>query len=263
MPSYYSIVQYIADAAKDERVNIGVVTFGDGHVRPLFIENWSRVKQFTGANVIALKDVARDARHWDEQFVRNLAANPWGSIHLTEPSASLLTPDNLLFFVGRRLLTEDAPDQRGYRRKSDVVRTVKSRVKEKLRERFGIAGSALVREHNYALAGRRMSHQFDVAVGNGHPLFAAQGLSFEIPETRKLDKEVSATAWVIQDVKQIFQDLPITVVVLPPREVNRTYLEAVGAFRDLRAEVVEENGINEWADRMADLVPPPGGARQF
>jgi hypothetical protein len=263
MPSYYSIVQYIPDAAKDERVNIGVVTFGDGRVLRLFIDNWSRVKHFTGANIDGLKEVARDARHWDEGFIRNLASNPWGSVHLTEPSASMLTPEDLSFFVARRLLTEDVPNQRGYQRKSDVVRIVKSRVKEKLRNRFGVAGSALVREQNYPFAGRRMAHQFDIAVGNGHPVFAAQALSFQIPETRKLDKEVSASAWIVQDVKLEFPDLPIGIVVSPPREPNQRYQDAIGAFRELNAEVIQENDLNGWADRMADLVPQPGAPPLF
>ena len=139
MASYYSIVQYIADAAKDERVNIGVVTFGNGRIVPLFTDNWTRVKHFTRTDTSWLRDIARDARLWDEEFIRHLAANPFGSIHLTEPSASILSPEDLAFFVGQRLLTEDPVNQRGYHRKSDVVRVVKSRVREKLRNRFGAA----------------------------------------------------------------------------------------------------------------------------
>ncbi len=104
-----------------------------------------------------------------------------------------------------------------------------------------------------------MEHQFDLAVGNGHPIFAAQALSFQIPETRKLDKEVSAAAWIVQDVKQQLPDLPIGVVVSPPRQANARYRDAVAAFRELNAEVVEEGALDAWADRMADLVPPPGG----
>lgn len=260
MPSYYSIVQYIPDAAKDERVNIGVVTFGDGRIQRLFINNWSRVKSFTGADIEGLKDIARDARHWDERFVRELAENPWGSVHLTLPSASLLSPEDLAFFVARRLLTEDVPEERGYQRKSDVVRIVKSRVREKLRNRFGVAGGALVREHNYPFAGQRMEHQFDVAVGNGHPIFAAQAISFQIPDTRKLDKEVSAAAWIVQDVKQANAALPIGVIISPPQQEpnNNKFQNAVDAFRALRANVViGENEINDWADEMADLVPAP------
>jgi hypothetical protein len=259
MPSYYSIVQYIADAAKDERVNIGIVTFGDGRVVPLFTNNWARIKHFMRIDVNWLKDVARDARQWDEEFIRELAANPCGSIHLTEPSASLLNPEDLAFFVGQRLLTEDPINQRGYQRKSDVVRIVKSRVREKLRNRFGVAGSALLREQNYPFQGQRMEHQFDLAVGNGQPIFAAQALSFQIPETRKLDKEVSAAAFIVQDVRQNRPNFPIGVVVSPPRQNNQRYNDAIAAFTDLGAEVVQELNLDAWADRMADLVPPPRG----
>ncbi|MDZ4689067.1 MAG: DUF3037 domain-containing protein [Planctomycetaceae bacterium] len=259
MASHYSIVQYIADAAKDERVNIGIVTFGDGRMIRLFTDNWSRIKHFTRTDIDWLRDVVRDARHWDEEFVRDLAAHPRGSVHVTEPSASVLSPEDLAFFVGQRLLTEDPVNQRGYQRKSDVVRVVKSRVREKLRNRFGVAGSALVREHDYPFAGRRMQHQFDVAVGNGRPIFAAQALSFQIPETRKLDKEVSAAAWIVQDVKQAFPDFPIGVIVSPPRQANARFNDAVAAFQYLNAEVVQEGALDAWADRMADLVPPPGG----
>jgi hypothetical protein len=145
-----------------------------------------------------------------------------------------------------------------------VVRIVKSRVREKLRNRFGVAGSALVRDQNYPFAGQRMEHQFDVAVGNGHPIFAAQAISFQIPETRKLDKEVSAAAWIIQDVKLAFPDLPIGVVISTPHQENQKYNDALATFQALRADIVSgENGINDWADRMAALVPSPGGPALF
>ncbi|HQU44959.1 MAG TPA: DUF3037 domain-containing protein [Pirellulales bacterium] len=38
MASFYSVVQYVPDAVRDERINIGVLTFGDGRVRHLFVD---------------------------------------------------------------------------------------------------------------------------------------------------------------------------------------------------------------------------------
>ena len=44
------------------------------------------------------------------------------------------------------------------------------------------------------MVGDTFHHKFDVTVANGKPYFAAQGISFEVPETRFLEKELSSTA---------------------------------------------------------------------
>lgn len=263
MVSFYSIVQYAPDPVRNERVNIGVVAFGDGRVRPLFLQNWHRVKQFAGKDVSFLKEVSHDAKHWDEATVNRLAAQWTGTVQLTKPSVSTLAPDELLVDAGSRYLVENVAATRGYRVKTDAVRIARSRIREKLIERFGAVGGSLLRNRMHSLQGKHMAYKFDVSVSNGHPFFAAQAISFEVPGTRFLDKEISATAWLIEDVKRETQDLPIAVMALPPvleraNDVSlSTYKRAAGTFRELGAEVVLEAELAPWAKRMVELVSIP------
>jgi hypothetical protein len=42
MPARYSVIQYLPDPATDERINFGVLAFGDGdHLYARFVRNWS------------------------------------------------------------------------------------------------------------------------------------------------------------------------------------------------------------------------------
>jgi hypothetical protein len=255
MASFYSVVQYVPDAVREERVNIGVVVFGAGRVRSLFVQRFGRVRQFAGKDVSFLKDVAAEAKHWDEKTIRHLASHWTGSVQLTAPSASLLSTDDLLHDVARRYLVEQAAAERGYRVKSDAVRLVRRRVREKLVDRLGAAGRALLKDRDYPLRGEHMAYEFDISVGNGEPLFAAQGLSFEVPSARTLDKDISATAWLVEDVKRVNKDFPIGVVVLPPAEDNETFQKAKNIFQELRAEVVSEHDLSGWAEKMVNRIP--------
>src|SRR5438309_1341485 len=64
MPSYYSIVQYVPDPVTDERINVGIIAFGDGIILTRFIRNWSRVRLFGGANVSFVRQFATAASTW-------------------------------------------------------------------------------------------------------------------------------------------------------------------------------------------------------
>jgi hypothetical protein len=256
--SYYSVVQYVPDAVRNERVNIGVLAFGGGRVRSVFLQDWHRVKQFVGKDVSFLKEIAKDATKWDEETIKRLATCWTGSVQLTPPSASLLDPVQLLVDVGARLLVEQAAAERGYRIKDDVVRIAKRRIREKLVERLGAVGPAYLRDASYDLQGRHMAYGFDVTVANGQPFFAAQGLSFEVPSGRRLEKEISSTAWRIEDVKLDNPDFPIGVIVLPAKThsgMADIYEKARLTFGQLKAEVVEENNLTAWAAKMVEAIP--------
>lgn len=83
MVSYYTVVQYYPDPIADERINIGVMAFGDGRVRSRFIQDWRRVEQFGGEDISFLHDFARRAEAWEETTLR-------------EPLYSTREPDELL-----------------------------------------------------------------------------------------------------------------------------------------------------------------------
>jgi len=68
-----------------------------------------------------------------------------------------------------------------------------------------------------------------VGAGNGRPFFAARALSFEASEESKvLTREIEATAWAVSDVRREDEALPLAVVVLPPKKVNRESFDAAG-----------------------------------
>lgn len=263
MTSYYSIIQYIPDAVRNEAVNLGVVTYGDAQkpLRTTFLQNWQRVRCLAdeAVDIGALRRrLLLEAAEWDEATIVRLAGHWTGSVQLTKPAASLLNPDDLLVDIARRILPDDAPAKGGRRAKVDAVRIMKKQVGERLSARFGPAGRVYLRKKGHAVAGHHMSYEFDVSVGNGQPIFAMQGLSFEIPESRRLTKEISATAWLIEDVKRSNSALPIGVMVLAPDHPTKVYDQARTTFAELSADVLNENEVSDWAGNLVELMPEPG-----
>jgi hypothetical protein len=105
------------------------------------------------------------------------------------------------------------------------------------------------------IPGRTGEHEFDFGAENGRPYFAARALSFERPESKVLHRDTESTAWALDDVRKENKELPLGVVVLPPRDDEpEFYSQAIRIFEDCGATVIEEQALDEWASSMAELV---------
>ena len=258
MATYYSVVQYVPDAVLGERVNIGVVVFGAGRTLTHFLGNWQRVREFATADVVAeLREFGRQAKRMTEATIRAAAERWHHSVRLTPPAGSLLPDDALLYDAASRFLV-DPPriGAAGYKVKSDVAKLARTRVRGALIDRLGASGGILLKD-DYAVPGHYGTHPFDLAVANGRPYYAAEAVSFENPDPKRIDRNIGAAAFAIQDVRRgsAYATLPLAVVVAPPKggDVDR-YEGALAAFRENGAEVVRLDQLDAWAGQVADLV---------
>src|SRR4051794_19732972 len=115
MPAFYSVVRYVPDVVANERLNIGVLVFGDGRVRSQFLENWSRVRSFGAENIGFLKAFACDVAKMSEEDVRRISETWMHSIQLTQPAGSLFSPNDLLVDAAGRFLRQSESVGREYR----------------------------------------------------------------------------------------------------------------------------------------------------
>jgi hypothetical protein len=248
MPAYYSVVQYAPDLVTGERINFGVVVFGEGRLLTRFLQNWTRVKQF-GGNVTSLKAFAHEAQHkLDEGKVRE-AAQRWANcIQFTPPAASTLGHDALLLDVTKRFLIDPPPASRSRRTRRDAIALARRCLVTALRERFGRTVAKSLLKRHYQVPGTLDQHEFDLSVANGHPMFAVQGLSFEAAEENdSLVRDVHATAFSVKDVKSRDPDFPVGVVALAPPDAPPLYQRAVHTLRHVGAEVLTEDEVDQWA----------------
>lgn len=264
MPSHYSIVRYVPDPIADERVNVGVVVFGEGRVLTRFVNRWSRTKTFGGEEVDFLREFAREigepqrnllafSQPWTDDTLSTVSRRWKNSIQLSEPRASLKDPDSLLAEVAATFLREQPVRHRRGRDKRAAVSLATQSVTSALRNRLSNADDLLKRR--VPIEGKFGPHVFALVVGNGKPMFAAEGLSFEGPDSDALRNEVKALAWAIDDVRKASPRLPLGVVVLPPRRgVTETFKHAQRAIKGLRADFVLEQNIAKWAELQARRI---------
>lgn len=122
MVSYYSVVQYVPDPIANERVNIGVIVFGDGRFLSRFLRNWDRVCHFSTRDISSTRNFAKGVEQStdecerlppmirvdppDETGLRKLAERWMNSIQFTQPRAALRDPDALLASEAKRFLLE-------------------------------------------------------------------------------------------------------------------------------------------------------------
>jgi Protein of unknown function (DUF3037) len=276
MASKYSVIRYVPDPVTDERINIGVVAFNEQQTKVGFLHRWDRVQGFASEDITFLKEFAKEmqtaaeARGFLPGFEPGLPLTPdtisriskrWmNSIQITEPRASIATLEDTFRDAVQRFLVTKAHEQRAYRERSSAASIAKASIRDALRERIGRENAESYLKAPFAVPGRYKPHVFDGVVMNGRAYGAMQGLSFELPEARELELTSDALAWAVEDVHKEDEDILIGIFVLPPKPDSRErirslYDQSVKAYRDLGAEIVTDQTMNDWARRVAERVP--------
>jgi hypothetical protein len=283
MSAHYTVVQYVPDVVKDERINVGVIAFDQANVRVRFLDNWRRVRQFGNEDIGFLREFAeRLALASDEQLMLSLVGErPMSAAELTQMTeewlnsiqfsplkASLRDVDALLDEATRLYLQTKRRVRRAFRTKQDAAKIAADHTERAILRAFGAYAASRLVARRYPFTGQYQEHKLDVAVKNGRVYYAAVGLSFELRDSAELSRQRDQTAWEVNDIRNAHGDLPLAVVTLPPRDdmanavnIRRIYREAEHAFRGLGAEVLTEDNVDVWAAEMAERVPED--ARDF
>jgi Protein of unknown function (DUF3037) len=266
MVTHYTVVQYLPNPLSGERVNVGVIAMGGGQISARFVDDWRRIASFgAGDDISFIRDFARrieaaanangdlpglvSAGRLDEERLKKIVGTWMHSLQFSELRASLAGPQQTLDEMASIFLRPRRHITRG-RTRTSAAALVAHSVFAELDELTQNAHELVKRNH--PIKGQFEQHSFDVVVANGKPFFAAQGLSFEIADSRMLDLEVDATAFAISDVHAKYRDLPLGVLTLPPQGKSKLFNKAQSLFQALKADVVEsEDELNRWAKRTA------------
>jgi len=266
--AYYSVVQYVPDATRGERVNIGVLATNQAGTAAgaKFLHNWSRVRQFGREDISFLREFAQwvenqikmqpslfepPPRRWNVDLLNQMGREWQNSIQLVPAKPSTLSMSDLVERMYERLVKEPAPRQRGFRDKRSAthkaVRAVKRAVIERL-QRPEAAERVKTREW---IKGSLDEHRFDLVVQNEHPLVAAQGLSFEVPYSPEMEKDIDALAWAVDDISRTDLGPTVSIIALPPQGKSAEYDRARRIYEELGATFVLEHEIDPWAADVA------------
>jgi hypothetical protein len=278
MASYYSVVRFVPSALAEEFVNIGVLVIGDGHVRGKFLEDWGRVERFAQG-----RDVrhARDFQEWvlgsmvpeglsdrrmkaiSEEDVHRISKEWIGSIQVTPPRASILSPEVLLediapTFLGDTDAVELAEEAevvtRFVHHKRKVVRATVNTLKEAIGRR---GKHGLMVKTQYPISANVRTRVFDIVIGNGVPKHAVQCFNFYVADPRKILEQVDATAFAVEDVRRK-SPLGVSVIASAPTD-DTAMLQAKNTFSAVGVPVVLADDIAGWSESLVgELVAPNG-----
>lgn len=276
MAAYYSVVQYVPDPIADERINVGVITYGPGGLHCRFIRDWDRASRFGNEDVAYLREFARKIEEVAAGRVALLSsaprldvdaltrmANGWiNTIQLSEPRASTLEAASLLDDIARDVLREPAPTKREFRDKRSIAAETARKFEDALERRFNRRAARRLVARSYPLQGHRDRHVFDIAVRNGRVFFGAFTISFELTDVEELHDQIKIVSWDMSDLRATHHDLRLAVIGSPPPKDARTYGEAADLYHqiertcgDFAAEVIPEQEVESVADEVASIVP--------
>lgn len=267
MPSFFSVIRYVPDPITDERLNIGVVVYGEGTVLSKFIGEWAKVRIFGGEDVRFLREFADDVERkqlslfkqnsrWNEDTLQQISKHWKNSIQLSEPKASLRSPHELLEDISSRYIREQVHRRRDGKDKREVVRLGLEALTQSFLQRHHQPLSSSLIKRRHPIEGARDNHSLDLVIGNGHPFFAAEALSFQGQDPVEMRKEVDAALWVIEDIKKADKNFPLAVLALPPVGRLALYSKARRIFKnELKVDFVAGAQVVGWGRKMARVIP--------
>lgn len=275
MTAHYSVAQYVPDPVSGECVNIAVVTWDERRIFARALKDWRRASAIGSHGLAAVKAITNrlvevsaaqqpllveNTTRFDVSALKSVIGTWHHAIQFTPPRGSLKDAEGLLADVAPTFLRE-LPARRRRRARSRnaaariaadlLFRAVQERLPNRVKDLIGKNGE---------LSGHLESHRVDVILGNGKPLAAVQALSFEGADSPALQREVDATAWLIEDVKRKHRTLPVAVFLLPPKSDTKTYSRAKRLFPLLNSDLIPELEMEQWAKRQARAAAAHVGA---
>lgn len=273
MISRYSVIQYVPKPLADERINIGIVAWDDGRLSTRFLSNWKRVQSFGHEDIGYVREfVARFttalSHHvspdmfkitpvLDVSKLEGMIGTWHHSIQFTSPRTSMKSPDALLADLGEMFLPSPPEDHHLPRSRRTAAKIAAKWLQTAIAQRDPKYVSKILKT-NLNLKGACESHEFPVALANGHLIAAMETLSFEIKEQKTLELEFNSVCWTCADVRQKDDKANLAVFALEPKRKSELFERAGKVLRKLDVPLITEGSLGGWAKKqVASAVPMP------
>ena len=284
MPAKYSVVQYFPDPVSGERINIGVLVFGDGQIRSKFLNDWERVRRFADGDIDTAKAFSEWVKyetqhpydapastplrnisaplHLDTNLIERMSGEWSNAIQLTPPQPSLEEPEALLARLTKVFLREPQRRDATFRDREFVAHHAFHALRDAVARRLDSNTARTVVKSNYVVGGKLVPNiPVDLAVQNGQIFLVSQAVSFETPDPGVVDRQVREAIYRLRDIRDLRSGIMLDVVALPPtpeQHPSGRILEAFEALpemcQQIGAKLVLDQNVPDWADDIANLV---------
>ncbi len=266
----YSILQYVPDPVRNERINIGVLVAADAGdffgARVLPKSKFGRILRFGygGDDLTFLSEFAaqlkRDsftapslsgagASPWNAEALAR-ASTDWGNTLQVTPPRPVLheRPRNLVNDLYRRFVEDPTPTRKMPRDRRWITKRITGTLREAVKSRRPEIDPTEHVKTDVRFQGGLQEHFFDVELMNGRPLDLVRSISFEAAEGKVLQNEIDAVAWAIDDLRNVAGAPPVTVASIGEGKVLDS---AESVYASLGATVVRETGLDRWLEQAS------------
>ncbi|HEY0649499.1 hypothetical protein [Phenylobacterium sp.] len=265
MPSKYTLIQYRPDRGSDERLNIGVIAWDADGAHVVFLESWERARLFGGQDVAFLREFAQSmerrlpeeiellAGELTDELVERWLGDVAHSVQLTPAQGAPEGAKKLVASLAARFLYSPPPRAKKGRYRRAAVSHAYRIIKAAVGAKASKGAKPQVHLHR-PLEGKFGEHLFDLVLSDGKPLAGVAAISFEVRSRARLQSEVDAVAWALDDVHRLDKGMPLAVFVRPPTnpEAEQVFLAASKTFNGLGAKVMQDDAaLARWATRQA------------
>jgi hypothetical protein len=273
MPIFsYSVLQYVPDAVRDERVNVGVLVASEddsffgarlvsrrehGRLRRL---GYDRDFSFLLDLQAQLRGEARDAgqipgtqaRGWNAARLREISSEWAGTLQATSPRPVLHDRSAALVAeLYARYVADPTPARSRSRDKRWVNKRIRTGLRAYVQARQPAFDLGPYLTPRVKVSGALEEHLFDYRLQNGKPLELMRSLSLENASVEKARTEIDAIAWSISDVNELPDPTPVTVVSIGNGKLAET---ASRLYDGLGATFIREGEIDDWLAQSAEKL---------
>jgi hypothetical protein len=260
----YSILQYVPDPVRGERINVGVLVAAEAGdyfgAKLIHRREFGRIKRLGyGLDLEFLTEFDDQLRRdsFEAAQIPGTAGNVWGvdalaaasrewanTMQLTPPRPVLSEKaPELLTDLYRRFVAPPAPPRTRARDRRWINRRVSTKLRALLRAQRPDLDATRHVKSDVTIQGGLQLHRFDIQLANGRPIDVVRSLSFETGDKQGLQTEIDAVAWAIDDLKSAEHAPPVTVVSIGGGKQLET---AASVYEKLGATFVREREIDGW-----------------
>ena len=260
MTCQYSVLQFTPDPVAGELLNIGIVAWNADSAACKITNNWRRIRAIAGEKLESIQSYADQlaslANSWgplsgdsfQENIVSRVSVGAYAGFRLTPPRASVKTPRDVVSAVSHVFLSIVDADRERRRTRATAIAIATRALKVAVVSKFvdeTYLNHLVLRE---SVEGKFERHKVDLALRNGKVVSGSYAFSFESSDLGRIQKEVDATAWAIEDIRRGNSDVRLSVLTLPPTPLaTSAYDRAVRLFAAMHVPVVTEAALSGWA----------------
>ncbi len=249
----YTVVKFIPDPVKDERVNIGVIVLGDdGSCKSKFVKNFNFIKKIYSISDVDLLEFVLSNYDYnkskqDVNLLQKLYENSIRDHRIKVESPRAINSNSILVAVDELFLQMISIPEKQHI--SNALTDLDNKITKILYKKIKMQRRFVKRHH--CVSGKKTNSKYDYVFMNGHVTNILQRISFDILNKDHALQKVKSFVYDSIDIHEKLDNITCVAYVPTPKKICEQHVEAVEVLKSSKyCTLVDDNSLETCLVRI-------------